>query len=568
MEPVTKLQELSTNLIAFIYQYLTNKEMTLASSCCKKMRQAFNRDFIYIELAKRDHLFLPSEGEKFGTWKEYFLYLKELNKNISSGKPNVGFKMIPYRGHKSPIEAVAVFNHKEEMSTTIVSGDSNGEVLTWNVDEDGDKEKDLIFKGDSKIVGIKNMNNDSNMLVWTSNNTFYYYNVNMVMKTEKNSERFQLEKQFKIEDNDNPIKQVYYEESTSRLYMSPDFSDDYNLNNIYCYNFKTSTFDKFKFDYNSSQTNSVLNNNNPNNNNNNLNQGWNAYNNNNNNNNNNLFNPGPIHILPVMPHPIHPWFPPVQPVYDDINRRVKDSRKKNIYNFVVTEDKVISYINKEPVRHRLISSYNSKRDLPNVFVFKKNTFLPNGYHIDLDTILNILPINNAEVAFIGINTNPNNYRKQVVLKVYYLAYFSQAREIVLSDNNENVEHFDMIFYKNPTLYYLINETKLKKIENIGVKQLTINDIGTLKKITSINCIESDDFRIVIGSDELFLAVFDIKTGKLWFNLLGGSKTVFPKSYVKHPNYEGFHYLKVTRNAIISLMGNLIREYRFTFKYKK
>ena len=568
MEPITKLQELSTNLIAFIYQYLTNKEMTLASSCCKKMRQAFNRDFIYIELAKRDHLFLPSEGEKFGTWKEYFLYLKELNKNLSSGKPNVGFKMIPYRGHKSPIEAVAIFNHKEEMSTTIVSGDSNGEVLTWNTDEDGDKEKDLIFKGDSKIVGIKNMNNDSNMLVWTSNNTFYYYNVNMTMKTEKNSERFQLEKEFKIEDNDNPIKQIYYEESSSRLYMSPDFSDDYHLNNIYCYNFKTSTFDKFKFDYNTSQTNSVLNNNNPNNNNNNnMNQGWNAYNNNNNNNNNNLFNPGPIHILPVMPHPFHPLFPPVQPVFDNYNIRVKDSRKKNINNFVVTEDKVISYINKEPVRHRLICSYNSKRELPNVFVFKKNTFLPNGYHIDLDKILNILPINNAEVGFIGINTNPNNNRKQVVLKIYYLAYFSLAREIELSDNNENVEYFDMIFYKNPTLYYLINETKLKKIENIGVKQLTINDIGKLKKITSINCIESDDFRIVIGSDELFLAVFDIKTGKLWFNLLGGSKTVFPKSYVKHPNYEGFHYLKVTRNSIVSLMGNLIREYRFTFKYK-
>ena len=55
--------------------------MVLASSTCKKMRQAFNRDFIYIELAKRDHLFLPSEGEKFGTWKEYFLYLKQLRLN-------------------------------------------------------------------------------------------------------------------------------------------------------------------------------------------------------------------------------------------------------------------------------------------------------------------------------------------------------------------------------------------------------------------------------------------------------------------------------------------------------
>ena len=90
----------------------------------------------------------------------------------------------------------------------------------------------------------------------------------------------------------------------------------------------------------------------------------------------------------------------------------------------------------------------------------------------------------------------------------------------------------------------------------------------MKAIPSINCIESDDFRIVISSDELFMAIFDIKSRKLWFNLLGGSKTVVPKSFVKHPNYEGFHILEVTRNSIVSAIGNLIREYNFTFKYKK
>ena len=34
----------------------------------------------------------------------------------------------------------------------------------------------------------------------------------------------------------------------------------------------------------------------------------------------------------------------------------------------------------------------------------------------------------------------------------------------------------MILYKYPEFYYLINDTKLKKIENKGVKQLKIENI--------------------------------------------------------------------------------------------
>ena len=119
------LTDLSKNLIVFIYQYLTEKEMILASSASKKMREAFNDDFLFIELSKRDHLFLPSEGEKFNTWREYFLYLRQLKTHNNSGKPNIGFKMIPYRGHKSPIESLTIFSNKKEMINTVVSGDSN-----------------------------------------------------------------------------------------------------------------------------------------------------------------------------------------------------------------------------------------------------------------------------------------------------------------------------------------------------------------------------------------------------------------------------------------------------------
>ena len=568
------IQDLPANLIAYLYQFLETKEMVLASGSSKRMRKAFNQDFIFIELAKRDHLFLPSEGEKFNTWKEYFLYLKQLKTNLSSGKPNVGFKMIPYRGHKFPIEAFAIFSHKKENENVIVSGDSDGNVLTWNLDEDGDKEKDLIVKADAGIMGIKNLNDDSNMLVWTRNNTFFYYEVNMFKKTEKNSERFEFVKKFSLEENDNPIKQIYYEESNSRIYMSPDLSDTLKLSNIYSINLKNFLIDKFKFDYNTTQTNLVLNDGNPNNNNLN-NQGWNAFNNNNNNHNvlNPYILPNPIHIFPnpnpLFPNPYHPQIHPL-PIYEPIKADLKESRKKNIKYFVVNEDKVFLYINKEPIRNRMISSYNNKNSLPNVFYFKKNTFLANGCHIDLDYIYNILLINNDEVAFIGRKNTINN-DTQIIMKIYNTSYFSQSKEIVLykeaSYNRTNLK-FDLIYFKFPEMYYLINEKELKKIENVGVQQLKVVDIGTLKEILSINCIEADEFRIVLASDELYMSIFDLKTGKMWFNLLGGSKTVVPKSFVKHPNYEGFNQIQITRNSIVSVIGNLIREYRFTFKFVK
>ena len=556
MSSKIQLTDLSTNLLAFIYQYLKEKEMFDASKSCKKMRKALNQDFIFIELTKREHLFWPSEGEKFKTWKEYFLYLRQLQKNMSSGKPNIGYKMIPYRGHKAPIEAIEYFDHKKEMNTIIVSGDSNGEVLTWNIDEDGDKEKDLIFKAGDSIAGIRSFNYDNNMLVWTKKNTIYYYEVNMNIKTEKNSQRFKLITQLAIDESDNPIKQIYYEESSMRLFMSPDLSNVLKKTIIYSLNLKTLQFDKYKFDYNSSQTNSLLNNDNNNNNNNNINynQGWNNF-------NNNVNIQPPVNIVNINPNPHN-----ISDTFDYSNN--KESRKKNVNYFAVNENKIFLYINKDPIKNRLISSYNKKNALPNVFVFKKNTYISDSYHIDLDYIFNIFLVDENEVGFIGTQMDSINNRKQVALKIYHTNYFSISKEIVLFDGAEQLTNFDFLFYKNKELYYLINDKILKKVENVKVKQLKIVNIGTLKIIPSINCIGSDDFRVVLGSDELFMAIFDIKTGKLWFNLLGGSKTVVPKSFVKHPDYEGFHLLQITRNSILSVIGNLIREYRFTFKYEK
>jgi len=71
----------------------------------------------------------------------------------------------------------------------------------------------------------------------------------------------------------------------------------------------------------------------------------------------------------------------------------------------------------------------------------------------------------------------------------------------------------------------------------------------------------------MASDDLYVAIFDINSGEFWYIFLGGSLTVVPKSFVKHPNYKGFHIVKMTRNAVLCAHGNLIREYKFVFNKK-
>ena len=320
---IKKFDDLPLNVLSFIYQYLDFKDRLHMMLTNHKMNKAGNHDFLYIELAKRNILFLPQESDTFDSWKDYYNYLRALKPSKEQGKPS-NYKMIPYRGHKAPITTIEYFNNKKKPTKTIVSGDSSGEVLTWNIDEDGDQEKDLIFKANDAIKGIKNLIKDSTMLVWTIKNEFYYYEVNMYKETNKNSERFQLIKNFKLDTDDNPIEQVNYDESFSTIFMSPDLSDTYKLNYIYSYDLKTFTMNKYHFDYNSLETNNVLN-------------GTIQRDNNMNNNNNNLF----LHPQPMIPPPFihgqpfnifHPHMPIIHPNPPEPKPAVAPKKKKkNIF---------------------------------------------------------------------------------------------------------------------------------------------------------------------------------------------------------------------------------------------
>ena len=55
---------------------------------------------------------------------------------------------------------------------------------------------------------------------------------------------------------------------------------------------------------------------------------------------------------------------------------------------------------------------------------------------------------------------------------------------------------------------------------------------------------------------------ELRTGKSYYALRGGSKTVHPKSYVKNPERDGFAYLSLTEGKVVGARGNLIRVYSF------
>ena len=560
------LQNLPPNLVAFIYQYLSTKEILKLVPLCKKFRKAFQQDFLWSTLAKQNYLFLPNEGEKFPTWREYFLYLKQLQKNLSSGKPNVGFKMIPYRGHKFPISAIEIFENKKILKYTIVSGDSNGELLTWNIDEDGDKEKDVILKAKSEIIGIKNLDNDNKMFVWTKNNNFYFFEVDMLKNTEKNSTRFQLIKEFQLDIEDNPIHQIYYEEENNTIYMAPFLWDgNYKKNNIYSYNFKTLTFNHYQFNYSSRENNLINNSTNRNNNNNN---NFN-FNNDDDDDNINLIIPRPIRPFPRRrPLPIH-----ILPIRFDDDRNsiynIKETKKKNINIFTIYNDKIILYINYDPIKKQKIGNYykdDQKLKLPNVFSFDKSTKFSENYHINLDFIINIYNFENNEIGFVGIFNN------SLYLKIFTPNFINELREVCLCNEKinppiKNITSIDIPYIKNGEMYFLINEVELNKISNLNIQQLKVENVASIKKNDKVNCVEADEFRLVIGTDENTLSVYDRTSGDLWFLLLGGSLTVKPKSFVEHPLYKSFHIVKITRNSIVGVIGNMFREYNFTFKRK-
>jgi len=353
------------------------------------------------------------------TWKDILEFLNKYEESEKSGKPSK-YKMTPYRGHKAPIEAVCALENLYNFDTTIVSGDSDGNLFTWNleVDEDDEDEKimvkDLILKADSKIIGIEKFNNDKNIIVWTVNNKFYIYNVNLYQspKFDKNSKRFELKCEFDI-DKDDKIEQIYYDKGSDKIFMSADLRGPYENLMAYSFNLKTLTSEIYNFGYDNIQADFI-----------------------------NKDEPAPQQ----------------NNIVDLFGNNFEYERNNHKNNFVICGSKLIVYLNKEPVKKNFIKSYNCKKLLPNSYFIDLDSKLYKDFHIDFDYMYNILKISDDKVGFIGLDSN-----KILSIKIYSTENPDLLGEKALySQSFNSVSDFRLLYSDFPQkqeLYFLINKNE-------------------------------------------------------------------------------------------------------------
>ena len=201
----------------------------------------FLNDYIWEEFVKHQEFFLPGEGENFSSWKNYFTYLIKLKNNIKVTSNKKGYKMIPYRGHKAIITALNYIILDNELTKIIVSGDQNGIINTWKIDEDGDYEPDRINDTKSEIIDIKIY--DNIMILWNKNSNFYIYKIDLNSQNiniNNNSQRFNLIYQHNITIENIDIKYIDWINEEDTIICSVDLNNKNNLKDgglILCHNF-------------------------------------------------------------------------------------------------------------------------------------------------------------------------------------------------------------------------------------------------------------------------------------------------------------------------------------------
>lgn len=151
---IPPFSRVSTNVIGYLFQFLKHNEIINMSKVNKKFRKALESEYLWQNLVLGDELFVPSDRNVFSTWKNYYFSINKLKANMKGGKPNIGFKMKPMRGHPNYITSIACYEENISESK-IVSGDKDGTVLYWNLNEDGDYEGVKVIKCDSEIIDLR-----------------------------------------------------------------------------------------------------------------------------------------------------------------------------------------------------------------------------------------------------------------------------------------------------------------------------------------------------------------------------------------------------------------------------
>jgi len=130
--------------------------------------------------------------------------------------------------------------------------------------------------------------------------------------------------------------------------------------------------------------------------------------------------------------------------------------------------------------------------------------------------------------------------------------------------------FNQIFISNDGPYYTIHyvnsnppslSTTMVDLIHKSVKHQNgkIKEAGHNEIVNSSYLYENT---MVTASADMTIAVWDVKTGKHLYRLLGGSKLVKTKSFVENPTAQGFSIVRISEGRVVGVLGNLIRVYAF------
>lgn len=521
------ITDLSGNLIGFIYQFLSPIDILNASLTCKKLNKGLEKDFLWETFAKKQFLFLPNEGDHFKKWKDYFKYLRDLNENIKNGISGVSFKCYPYRGHKEIITAIEYFNDPSNLSTIIVTGDKEGVLNTWEYIQDPDDEDEMIYSplrihlngNKCEIKKIIKFNNEQNMLVCNSENEIFYFKFNL-SRGNKNNEKFEMIFSHKFNCN-LPFFQVEFDTLRDKIYACPNLNAKENVTDM---SNKLYIYDKLE-----NKESSILND------------------------------------IEFLKRKLVAEIVQNRNLKENIieySQCFKSRVQEKTKIFVTTENEIIYYMNYDSVYGNLLAKYDLS--LPNVVKIDKKTLMTRKFNIELNEIFNIMIVNLNEIAFLGMEKN------DLVFTVYSQNLLSPLRKISIKRSLQNFSNINLLNVENDSFGFLFNGLEIYDICRINQKNMTILFRGKLGKninLSNLNCIDADKLRIVSTCDSnLGITIFNRKNGQHWYNFLGGSLTVIPKSFKKHEMYNGFHILRTTRMSVLGVHGNLLREYKCNYKY--
>ena len=504
-------KKLPSNIISYLYQFFPPNEIIYYSQISHLFYKALSNDFIWESFAKTQDLFIPSEKESFSKWKDYYNYLSKLKANLRAGRANLSFKMTPYRGHKSIITALLPIPMLNGPFSIILSGDKEGNIFTWNLDEDEDFEKEKICDTKSEILDMKIYNTDK-VVVWNREGMFYVYEVNVIHYNDKskinsNGERFKLLSSFKIELGSPTVpvevKQIYIDANFTTLFGCGDFYDKNKFKEshvIYAFDIlKGIKKNSYEINYDYETKNKI------------------------------------------------------RAFGLEENFEVMHYKHSPTSLFAISGNSLYTFTNFDLCKFFPLNRYDKKIALNNAFVFNTQYAKLNSYRVNLSYIFDVFILkHNSNVCYFGIDTCPMllEYAKDIdglklIRSLKITAFF---------------DSIDIMSYEDNKMTFLINEQRLSSINM--VKLCPMKEITLEKANSAMNTCVCDKYRCVVGYDNNMIKVLNAQTGTLWYNLLGGSMTIIPKSFIKHPNYVGFHLIKLTRWSIVGAMGNLIREYSF------